>query len=90
MAPTKGHPVSRLYFPPVMTIAKETSVARQRIVANDAMKPTVRHMEQKYRPSSSQNSAEGKNRQDGSSRLEQLLCKPMCFSYLSPLAVVTE
>lgn len=48
-AATKGHPVSRRYLPPPMTSAKDTRLARHRMMANEAMKPTVRHMEQKYR-----------------------------------------
>lgn len=48
-AETNGQPVSRRYFPPFMTSAKAIKLARHRIMVNEAMKPTVRHMEQKYR-----------------------------------------
>lgn len=89
-AATKGQPVSRLYFPPPMTSAKATKLARHKIISNEAMKPTVRHMEQKYRSPYWHSSLEGKSRQCGSSRLEQLLCRPMCFSSVSPEVVVTE
>lgn len=89
-AETKGQPVSRLYFPPPMTSANAIKLARHRMMVNEAMKPTVRHMEQKYRSPYWQSSLDGKSRQCGSSRLEQLLCRPMCFSSVSPEVVVTE
>lgn len=48
-AATNGQPVSRLYLPPPMTIAKAIRLPRHRTMTNEAMKPTVLHMEQKYR-----------------------------------------
>jgi hypothetical protein len=47
MLPTKGHPVSRLYLPPLMMTTKVTKPPKQRMVANEAMNPTVLHREQK-------------------------------------------
>lgn len=44
-----GQPVSRLYLPPLMTTAKATRPARLNSADTEAMKPTVFHIEQKYR-----------------------------------------
>jgi hypothetical protein len=90
IAAAKGHPVSRLYLPPLMMTTKVTRPPKHNRVVKEAKKPTVLHMEQKYRSPPSHRSLGGKSRQYGSSNVEQLLCRPICLSMVSPVAEVTE
>jgi hypothetical protein len=73
-----------------MMTANVTRPPRHKRVVKDARKPTVLHIEQKYRSPPSHRSLGGKSRQYGSSSVEQLLCRPMCLSTVSPVAEVTE
>lgn len=66
-----------------MMTTKQARPARQIKAVNDSRNPTVRHIEQKYRSSYRQRSLYGKSRQCGESRVEQLLCRPICRSIFS-------